>query len=147
MKIPEIPSVKPVPTKRLRSVWKRISDKPFPDVYAFRLEEKEFLSNLELLQKNKRIIDTRVSEYGLKVPNQFIEACTFEFKGHLIIFVKQTVPLVKALEHELRHVASWDASAETPIEMKKLEMQTEVPKLGMKENIPLKKKKRKTIKK
>ncbi len=138
MKIPQIPSVKAVSTKCLRSVWKRISDKPFPDVYAYTLEEKEFLSNLELLQKNKRIIDTRVSEYGLKVPNQFIEACTFEFKGHLIIFVKQTVPLVNALEHELKHVASWDASAEIP---------TEMPKLEMKENSPLKKKKRKRIKK
>ncbi len=114
MKIPDLPSAKAVSTKRLRSVWKRISDKPLPDVYAFTLEEKEFLSNLELLQKNKGIIDTRVSEYGLKVPNQFIEACTFEFKGHLIIFVKQTVPLVDALEHELRHVASWNLKNKEP---------------------------------
>ena len=105
----EIHSAKSVPKELLRSVWKRISDKPLPDVYAFTLEEKEFLSNLELLQKSKWIIDTRVSEYGLKVPNEFIEACTFEFKGRLVIFVKQTVPLVDALEHELRHVASWRA--------------------------------------
>jgi hypothetical protein len=114
LKIPEHPSAKAVSTKRLRSVWKRISNKPLPDVYAFTLEEKEFLSNLELLQKNKGIIDTRVSEYGLKVPNQFIEACTFEFKGHLIIFVKKTVPLVDALEHELRHVASWNLKNKEP---------------------------------
>ena len=114
MKIPEHLSAKAVSTKRLRSVWKRISNKPLPDVYAFTLEEKEFLSNLELLQKNKGIIDTRVSEYGLKVPNQFIEACTFEFKGHLIIFVKKTVPLVDALEHELRHVASWNLKNKEP---------------------------------
>ena len=110
----EIHSAKSVPKKLLRSVWNRISDKPFPDVYAFTLEEKEFLSNLELVQKNKRIIDTRVLEYGLRVPNQFIEALTFEFKGHLIIFVKQTVPLVDALEHELRHVTSWNAQNKAP---------------------------------
>jgi hypothetical protein len=110
----EIHSAKSVSKKLLRSVWNRISDKPFPDVYAFTLGEKEFLSNLELVQKNKRIMDTRVSEYGLRVPNQFIEALTFEFKGHLIIFVKQSVPLVDALEHELRHVASWNAQNKAP---------------------------------
>jgi hypothetical protein len=110
----EIQSAKSVPKKLLRSVWKRISEKPLPDVYAFTLEEKEFLSNLELLQRNKGIIDTRVSEYGVKVPNLFIEACTFEFKGRLVIFVKQGVPLVDALEHELRHVASWNRKNKAP---------------------------------
>jgi hypothetical protein len=110
----EIHSAKSVPKKLLRGVWKGISDRPLPDVYAFTLEEKEFLSNLELVQENKRIIDTRVSEYGLKIPNQFVEALTFEFKGHLVIFVKQTVPLVDALEHELRHVASWNAEDKAP---------------------------------
>jgi len=110
----EVHSAKGVPKRLLRSVWKKISDKPLPDVYAFTLEEKEFLSNLNLVQKNKRIIDTRVSEYGLRVPNRFIEALTFEFEGHLIIFVKQTTPLVDALEHELRHVASWNGQDKAP---------------------------------
>ena len=105
----DIHSAKSVPNKLLRTIWKRISNSPLPDVYAYTLGEKEFLSNLELLQQNKRIIDTRVSEYGLSVPNGLIEALTFEFKGHLIIFVKQKVPLVGALEHELKHVASWNA--------------------------------------
>lgn len=54
------------------------------------------------------VIDTRVKEYGVKIDNKFIEACTFRFKEHFIIFVRQTVPLVNALEHELRHVASWN---------------------------------------
>lgn len=86
----------------------KISDKPFPDVYAYTLEENEFLSNLELLQKRKSIIDTRVREYGKKIDNKFIEACTFKFKGHFVIFVKQTVPLAEALNHELKHIASWN---------------------------------------
>ena len=104
---PEIRSVKSVSNKLLRSVWKRISDKPFPDVYAFTLEDREFLSTLDLLQKQKRVIDTRVKEYGTDFSNEFIEACTFEFKGHLIVLVKESVPLVDALEHELRHVINW----------------------------------------
>jgi uncharacterized protein YjaZ len=39
--------------------------------------------------------------------NKLIEACTFEFEGHLIVFVRESVPLVNALEHELKHVAEW----------------------------------------
>jgi hypothetical protein len=106
--IPEIQSAKSIPTKLLSSVWKRISDKPFPDVYAFTLKDNEFLSMLDLFQKQTGVIDTRVNEYGVDFPDKFIEACSFEFKGHMVILVKQTVPLVDALEHELRHVDSGD---------------------------------------
>jgi hypothetical protein len=109
---PETHSAKSVSKKLLRSVWERISDKPFPDVYAFTLEDSEFLLTLELLQKQNRVIDTRVKEYGVKIDNKFIEACTFKFEGHFVIFVKQTVPLVDALEHELMHVASWNFKGE-----------------------------------
>ena len=56
---PETLSAKSVQEKVLRSVWKKISDKLFPDVYAYTLEENEFLSNLKLLQKQKSIIDTK----------------------------------------------------------------------------------------
>jgi hypothetical protein len=101
-------SAKSVSNKLLRCVWERISDKPLPDVYAYTLEDNEFLSNLTYLQKQNMVIDTRVKEYGVKIDNKFIEACTFRFKEHFIIFVRQTVPLVNALEHELRHVASWN---------------------------------------
>ena len=111
---PETQSAKSISKKLLRSVWARISDKSFPDVYAFTLEDNEFLSILDLLQKQNRVIDTRVKEYGVKIDNKFIEACTFKFKGHFVIFVKQTVPLVDALEHELRHVTSWNFKGKAP---------------------------------
>jgi hypothetical protein len=111
---PETTSAKSVSEKLLRSVWKRISDKPLPDVFVYTLEESEFLSALELLQKQNQVIDTRVKEYGVKVDNKFIEACTFKFKGHFVIFVKQAAPLVDALEHELKHIATWNFKDETP---------------------------------
>jgi uncharacterized protein YjaZ len=104
---PEIKSVKPVSNQILRSVWKRISDKPLPDVLVYTLTDKTFITNLELLQKNGSVIDTRVKEYGVDFNNKLIEACTFEFEGHLIVFVRESVPLVNALEHELKHVAEW----------------------------------------
>ena len=109
----ETQSAKSVSKKLLRSVWERISDKPFPDVYAFTLEDSEFLSTLALLQKQNWVIDTRVKEYGVKF-DKFIEAYTFKLKGYFVIFVKQTVPLVDVLEHELRHVASWNFKGKAP---------------------------------
>ncbi len=109
-KIPQINSAKSVSTKRLRSVWKSISDKPFPDVYAFVLEDNEFLSTLNLLRKQAGVVDTRVKEYGVDFPNKFIEACTFEFRGHWIVLVKQSVSLNDSLEHELRHIHSGDVA-------------------------------------
>jgi hypothetical protein len=104
---PETKSVKTISNKTLNSVWKKISNKPLPDVLAYTLTDKAFVSNLKLLQKNGSVIDTRVKEYGVNFNNKFIEACTFEFEGHLIVFVRESVPLVDALEHELRHVAKW----------------------------------------
>ena len=111
---PETQSAKNVPRKLLRSVWEKISNKPFPDVYAYTLKDSEFLSTLALLQKQNSVIDTRVKEYGVKIDNEFIEACTFKFKGHFIIFIKQSVPLVDAINHELIHVASWNLKDEVP---------------------------------
>jgi hypothetical protein len=111
---PETQSAKSVPKKLLRNVWEKISNKPFPDVYAYTLEDSEFLSTLALLQKQNSVIDTRVKEYGVKIDNEFIEACTFKFKGHFIVFIKQSVPLVDALNHELIHVASWNLKDEVP---------------------------------
>ena len=111
---PETASAKSISKKLLRSVWKKISHKPLPDVYVYTLEENEFLSTLELLQKQNQVIDTRVKESGVKVDNKFIEACTFKFKDHFVIFFKQTVPLVDALEHEFQHIKTWNFKDETP---------------------------------
>jgi hypothetical protein len=59
-------------------------------VLVYTLTDKVFISNLKLLQKNKGVIDARVKEYGMNFNNEFIEAFTFEFEGHLIIFVRES---------------------------------------------------------
>ena len=105
--IPEIKLVKVIPKKALKTVWKKVSDKPLPDVSAFRLKDEKFLETVNLIRKNKGVTDTRVKEYGRDFDDRFIEACTFEFEGHLIIFVKESASLVESLEHELEHVATW----------------------------------------
>ncbi len=107
MKIPEHPSAKAISPRIVRRVWKKISDKPLPDVYTYTLDDEFFFSFLKQVQSNKGVIDTRIKEYGVKVDNLFIEAFTFEFKGHMIIFVKKSANLAGSLEHELRHVDNW----------------------------------------
>jgi hypothetical protein len=100
-------SAKAIPDKTVLKVWRKISVKPLLDVYAYTLEDEFFSSFLKLVQSNKGVIDTRIKEYGVKVDNLFIEAFTFEFKGHKIIFVKKSSDLASSLEHELRHVENW----------------------------------------
>jgi len=104
---PEIKSAKVISNKVLCSAWKKVSDKPLPEIYAYSLTDKAFISTVKLLQKNKAVTDTRVQEYGVDFENKLIEACTFEFEGHMIILIKESVPLDDALEHELEHVAKW----------------------------------------
>jgi hypothetical protein len=105
MKIPKLPSARTVSTKLLKSVWKKVSDKPFPDVYGFTFDEKDFAFMMNLLGNNPFVVDTRVEEYGLDFDNEFIEACTFVFQDNFIILIKQSADLAKSLEHELRHVS------------------------------------------
>jgi hypothetical protein len=100
-------SAKAISDKAVLKVWRKISDKPLPDVYAYTLEDEFFFPLLKLVQSNKGVIDTRIKEYGVEVDNLFIEAFTFEFKGHKIIFVKKSSDLASSLEHELRHVENW----------------------------------------
>jgi hypothetical protein len=100
-------SAKVIPDRTVFRVWRKISDKPLPDVYAYSLEDEFFFSFLKLVQSNKGVVDTRIKEYGVEVDNLFIEAFTFEFKGHKVIFVKKSSDLASSLEHELRHVENW----------------------------------------
>jgi hypothetical protein len=100
-------SAKAIPDRTVLRVWRKLSDNPLPDVYAYTLEDEFFFSFLKLVQSKKGVIDTRVKEYGVKVDNLFIEAFTFEFKGHKVIFVKKSADIASSLEHELRHVVNW----------------------------------------
>jgi hypothetical protein len=106
LNIPELPSAKPISTRTVRSVWKKISEKPFPDVYAFTVNDHDFFFLLERVQKNPGVKDTRVKEYGLFFDNKFIEAFSFKVEGHFLILIKQSAPFASSLEHELTHLSS-----------------------------------------
>ena len=80
MKLPKLTSARIVSTKLLKTVWKKISDKAFPDIYAYTFDENDFDRMLKLLQKNPGVIDTRIKEYGVDFDDKLIEACTFVFE-------------------------------------------------------------------
>ncbi len=111
LNLPKLTSARTVSTKLLKVVWKKISDKPFPDIYAYTFDEKDFEYMLKLLQKNSSVIDTRVKEYGIDFSDKYIEACTFVFEEAFIILIKQTADLVESLEHELTHICHRDFSS------------------------------------
>jgi hypothetical protein len=111
LKLPKLTSARSVSTKLIRDVWKKLSDKPLPNVYAYTFDEKDFMKMLRLLEKNPNIIDTRVKEYGINFSDKYIEACTFVFEDAFIILVKQSVDLVESLEHELSHICKGEFSS------------------------------------
>lgn len=104
---PEVKSAKAISTQTLRAIWKKVSAKPMPKIYAYLLNDKEFLKTVRLIRKNENITDTRVTEYGVDFNNTLIEASTFEFKGNMIVFVKESASLEAALKHELEHISVW----------------------------------------
>jgi hypothetical protein len=102
---------KPVSEKLLLTFWRRVSDKSLPDVYAFTFEDANFYFGRGLSAKKQRRYRHPTKEYGVDFDDGFVDACTFEFKGHLIVFVKESAPLEECLEHEFRHVKDWKFQA------------------------------------
>jgi hypothetical protein len=105
--IPDVKDVKIIPRRNLKAVWNKISDKPLPDILAYVLPDDKFLETVNLINQNKKVTDTRIKEYGLDFDNKYIEACTFEFEGQMIVFVKKSANLGESLYHELKHVSTW----------------------------------------
>ncbi len=87
-----------------------MSDKPFPEVSAFTLDDRDFLFLLDLLHKNPGVEDSRVREYGVDFDDVFIEAYSFQFEGYFVVYVKQSASLTVCLEHELKHILNDDYS-------------------------------------
>ena len=108
--VPEFPSIKSVPEKMLTSIWKTISNKPLPEVYAYTLDSKDFDNLLDIVQKNPGVVDSRVREYGVDFDDSFIEAFSFKVEDCFVVFVKQSAPLRSCLVHELKHILNDDYS-------------------------------------
>jgi len=103
LQLPQLPSTDQVSDRILINVWKKLSDKPIPEVYAFTFDDRDFLRMVNLLQTTPGMISTR-EEYGLGFNNKNVEARIFQFKETFIILVKQDAPLFDCLEQELRQI-------------------------------------------
>jgi hypothetical protein len=104
LKIPELPSIKCVSERILWDLWKKISDKPLPEVYAYTLNNKDFDYLLNLLQKNPGVKDTRVRAYVIDFDNRFIEACSFKMnEDYFVVLIKQSAPLQESKSKKELH--------------------------------------------
>jgi hypothetical protein len=97
-----------VSERKLVEIWSlKFSDKKFPKVRAFILEDPAFDVLLECLGRVPTIKDTQLKEYGRVYPNEQVMA--FAFPGttdDAIIVVRENslFSLDRDLEHELRHI-------------------------------------------
>ena len=104
MSIPELPSAKCISTKYLRNAWKKLSNKPLPDLIAITVNDYDFTYFLDIMQRNPGVKDTQLNEYGVKFDNKYIEACSFKVNNQFFMVVKQSAPLAECVEHELHHI-------------------------------------------
>lgn len=102
---------------QLRRIWnEKFSDKPFPKVNAFLLENSEFFRVYHQQLKVPWATDMRETEYGEKVPDEEIfgfvvgvyEQSQNEPEMGFFILVRPlpTDKMNFILEHELRHIYS-----------------------------------------
>jgi hypothetical protein len=107
--------VKPrvVSRKQLFSIWKTVTNHPFPRVKAFQLEDKEFNNVIKKRQCGEDDI-REVEEWGRILSAQGIDACVFngdEFPDVDYVILIRKNPyhtMAEILKHELSHIANGD---------------------------------------
>ena len=102
-----------VSRKRLVSMWKAISDKPFPRVRAFQLRARDF-NDLLRMQKCLDNEIREVEEWGRILSAKGTDACVFTAEqtrdvDYVILIRNNPYHAVdEILEHELSHIAAGD---------------------------------------
>lgn len=95
MSIPELPSAKCISTKYLRNAWKKLSNKPLPNLIAITVNNHDFTHFLDIKQNIPDVKDTQLKEYGINFNNKYIEACSFKVNNQFFAVVKQSAPIAK----------------------------------------------------
>jgi hypothetical protein len=99
--------------RQLFSIWKNISEDPFPKVKAFQVQAKDFNS----LLKTQKCLDNEireVEEWGRLLSVKGTDACVFTAErpddvGYIILIRSNPYhTLREILEHELSHIAMGD---------------------------------------
>ncbi len=104
---------RPIPKKKLISIWKTLSDEPFPKVKALQLDGNDFdrVMQLKRCEEDER---RELEEWGRVLTNSGTDACVFnvnEFANTEYVILVRENPyhsLGEILKHELAHVAAGD---------------------------------------
>ena len=104
---------KVVSEKKLASLWKRLTKKPFPRVAAFQLWDSDFDSVIGLM-KCRDDARREVQEWGWVLSARGTDACVFnaeevaDFDYVILIRENPYHDFEEVLEHELSHIARGD---------------------------------------
>ena len=108
---------KKIPEKRLTSLWRVLTKKPFPRLVALQLEDEEFDHALELMSRsdcsgeNER---REIEEWGKTLTIRGTDACVFDTDEYpdidYIVLVRENPyhSLEEILKHELSHIIRGD---------------------------------------
>ena len=102
-----------VPKKTVASIWKLLTEKPFPRLMAFQLEDAEFDRAIELMRCTDDNI-REVQEWGRMLSTEGTDACVFnddesaDFDYVVLIRENPFHSLGEILRHEMIHIVRGD---------------------------------------
>ena len=105
--------VKIITKKKLVSIWKTLTKKPFPRIVTFQLDDTDFDYAMRLMKcrDNER---REMEEWGRVLSAKGTDACVFnceEFPGIDYVILVRENPyhgLEEIIQHELSHIARGD---------------------------------------
>lgn len=106
-------NAKAIPKKQLASIWKTLSNKAFPKVKAFQLDDGDF-DRVMALRKCWADVGREMIEWGRVLSTRGTDACVFsadEFVDVDYVILIRTSHyhgFEEILEHELSHIARGD---------------------------------------
>lgn len=104
---------KSIPKKQLVTVWKRLTDKPFPKVKALILNDEDFNHVIEHWHCSEDAL-REIQEWGRVLSTEGTDACVFNAeetdKADYMILVRENPyhNLKEIIEHELLHILKGD---------------------------------------
>jgi hypothetical protein len=105
--------VERVSKKQLVSVWKKLTDKPYPKIKALILTDEDF----DHVMEHRRCLEDQlreIEEWGRILPTKGTDACIFNAEdtadADYVILIRQNAyhTLDEIIEHELTHLARGD---------------------------------------
>ena len=106
-------NAKAIPKKQLVSIWKMLSNKAFPRVKAFQLDNGDF-DRVMALRKCWADVGREMIEWGRVLSTKGTDACVFSAEEFadidyvILIRTSHYHGFEEILEHELSHIARGD---------------------------------------